>query len=352
MSVTTQGAPAPPAAVIDWELAARTARRLSGSGPAVTEQEARSAVVDLRACAAEAVAHVAEYTGLVAAADPGLTVVVDRGRWIQANLDGLAGVIEPALALARSHRAAVTPRIGGVELGVALGFLSQKVLGQFELFTDPGAPPRLLLVAPNIVAAESKLDVDPHEFRLWVTLHEEAHRVQFSAVEWLGPWLRAQVSDYLASLDLDPKVLGERLRRSIAAATGAARGLDVTEVMRAFLTPEQRDTMDRLTAVMSLLEGHADVVMDGAGRTALTSVTDLRESFQRRRNDPSPVEAVARRLLGLNAKLAQYRDGAAFVRTVVDRVGMDRFNEVWQSPETLPTRSELHDPSAWLLRMA
>ena len=337
---------------IDWELARRTATRFAGDGPQVGAPAARAAVADLRASAAQATAHVASFTGLDAPVGSADAVVVDRPRWIAANIAGLRTVVDPVMARAPLGRSAsVAPRLAAVEIGAALGFLSSKVLGQYELFTAPDEPPRLLFVAPNVVAVEQKLDLSPHDFRLWVALHEETHRVQFGAVTWLGPWLRDQIDGYLAGLDLDPRVLSERLRQAIGALSGAARGLDITAVMQSLLTPDQRATLDRLTAVMSLLEGHADVVMDGVGREVLPTVDVLRARFQERREDPSLFEGFIRRLLGLDAKLRQYRDGAAFVRAVVDVVGMPGFNAVWSGPDALPSRDELHDPDLWLKRV-
>ena len=337
---------------IDWDLAQRVGTRLAGTGPDVDLAQARAAVADLRWSAQQAVGHVSDFTGLVAPPDVGGSVVVDRTRWIAANLAGLRTVIDPVMARARLGRGgAAVPRLAGAEIGAALGLLSGKVLGQYELFTAPGSTPQLMFVAPNVVAAEQRLGVDPHDFRLWVALHEETHRVQFGAVSWLGPWLRDQIDVYLRGLDLDPRVLSERLRQGVAVFTGAARGLDMTAVMQSLLTPEQRATLDRLTAVMSLLEGHADVVMDGVGRDVVPSLDTLRERFQQRRDDPGLLEGFIRRLLGLDAKLRQYRDGAKFVRAVVDEVGMNGFNAVWSGPESLPTHDELHAPAIWLSRV-
>jgi coenzyme F420 biosynthesis associated uncharacterized protein len=348
--------------VVDWGTAVSTGARIAGAGPSLTLDEARAAVSDLRACARDAVGYVAEHTGLVAPATPGAVTVVDRRGWITANVEGFAAVIDPVLARLRAQRSAngsgassplarVTATVTGAEVGAALGFLGSKVLGQYELFTPPGQRPRLLLVAPNVVQVERQLEVDPHDFRLWVCLHEETHRVQFTAVEWLGPWLRAEIEGYLAVVDLDPQALAQRLRQVGGTAVGALRGLDAIGVLEQLMTPQEKDVLDRLTAVMSLLEGHADVVMDGVGPQVVGSVGTIRERFQQRRSDPKASEAFVRRLLGVNSKLKQYRDGARFVRAVVDQVGMSGFNQVWTSPETLPRRAELDDPAAWVQRV-
>ncbi|MDH4352665.1 MAG: zinc-dependent metalloprotease [Actinomycetota bacterium] len=346
--------------VVDWDFASATARRLAGPGPQIPLSEARAAVADLRACAQAAVDYVATHTGLEADPAPDAVAVVDRPGWIRANATGFAAVLDPVVARLRERRedaraagltTAVGSRVVGAEVGLALGFLGSKVLGQYELFTAQDAPPRLLLVAPNIVHVERELEVDPHDFRLWVCLHEETHRVQFTAVPWLAPWLKGQVTGYVEAFDVDPAEFGRRARQAVGAVVGAARGLDAVGVLEQLMTPEEREVMDRLTAVMSLLEGHADVVMDGVGPAVVPSVETIRSRFSKRRTSPPAAEAFVRRLLGVDTKLKQYRDGAAFVRAVIESVGMSGFNRVWESPASLPSRTELHDPARWLARV-
>jgi coenzyme F420 biosynthesis associated uncharacterized protein len=241
--------------------------------------------------------------------------------------------------------------VAGAEIGAALGFLSARVLGQYELFTAPDAEPHLLLVAPNIVEVEQRLGVRPSDFRLWVCLHEETHRVQFTAVPWLGPWLREQISLTLDDLSVEPRDLGRRARQLVAALMGALRGVDVVKALEQFMSEDEKAVLDRLTAVMSLLEGHADVVMDSVGPDVIPTVEVLRARMTERRANPKGTEALVRRLLGMDAKLAQYRDGAQFVRAVIDDVGMSGFNRVWESPDSLPTRDELHAPDKWIARV-
>jgi coenzyme F420 biosynthesis associated uncharacterized protein len=141
------------------------------------------------------------------------------------------------------------------------------------------------------------------------------------------------------------------MRQVLAAVVGALRGLDVVKALEQFMSDEERAVFDRLTAVMSLLEGHADVVMDTVDEGVIPTVDVLRSRLSERRSNPKATEAVVRRLLGMETKLAQYRDGATFVRAVVDSVGMADFNLVWAAPENLPSRPELHDPDSWIKRV-
>jgi len=344
---------------VDWGYARVVANRIGGPGPQIPLSEAKAAVAQLRESAAAAVPLVAERTQLHAPAAPESIAVVDRAGWTDANalafrtlLDPLTERIQLRKGASKSPVGSFGSRVAGAEVGAALGFLSARVLGQYELFTEGAtAPPRLLLVAPNIVHMERELDVDPIDFRLWVCLHEETHRVQFTAVPWLGPWLRSEISGYLDTVDLDSGQLAQRLKQVGAALLGALRGLDVVSVLEDAMTPAERELLGRLTGVMSLLEGHADVMMDEVGPDVLPTVVTLRKKLQQRRTEPTGREAFVRRLMGMESKLAQYRDGAAFVRAVIAEVGLEGFNRVWSSPQTLPSRIELHDPKAWVSRM-
>ncbi len=351
--------------IVDWDLAVSTGTRLVRPGPQVTPEVARSAVEELRRCATDAQSHVRAFTGLDAPGGAAEVAVIDRPGWIRANADGFRRILEPVVLELQAKRkvrssplvTAVGSRVTAVETGSLLALLSTKVLGQYELFPPHGAPAaapqgRLLLVAPNIVAAEREMDVDEHDFRLWVCLHEETHRVQFGANPWLREHLLAEITGFLEKTDVDPATLIPRLRALLGSVADAVRGSgDGASIVEVLQGPEQREVLARLTAVMSLLEGHADVVMDGVGPDVVPSVAEIREKFSRRRENAGRPEMVLRRLLGFEAKLKQYRDGAQFVRAVIAQVGMDGFNRVWSSPDTLPLPTEIVDPAAWVRRV-
>jgi coenzyme F420 biosynthesis associated uncharacterized protein len=218
----------------------------------------------------------------------------------------------------------------------------------------PRAPDgRLSLVAPNIAHTERMLGAVPRDFRMWVCLHEQTHRSQFLAVPWLRDHLEQEIVAFVEATDLDPDVLADRVRSAINALRGAVRdrGPNAPSVVEALQTPAQRDVLDRLQALMTLLEGHADQVMDAVGPKVVPTVAQIRAKFDTRRGGGSPIDRFVRRLLGLDLKLQQYRQGGAFVRAVVAEAGVDGFNTVWTSPSTLPTRAELVDPPAWMERV-
>jgi coenzyme F420 biosynthesis associated uncharacterized protein len=338
--------------MIDWELAVTVGSRLAGPGPEVGREEADAVVAELRADAERSTGLVREYTGLVATDAGAPLLVVDRPGWIRANAESFDVLLSPVVAKMTEKKGpptgvskAVGSKVTGAEVGAVLGFLGGKVLGQFDPFHDPAG--RLLLVAPNIVHVERELQADPTDFRLWVCLHEETHRVQFTAVPWMRGHLFGQI-ERLADTIEPTRILDDALKRLAEAVRG---GPERGNVLELFSTPEQREIMDHLTGVMSLLEGHADVVMDGVGPTVIPSVADIRKRFNRRRQGQGVLDKLLRRALGLEAKMAQYRDGAKFVRGVVDKVGIPDFNVVWEDPAHLPTKAEIADPAAWVTRV-
>ncbi len=400
--------------MIDWDLAVATGVRWARPGPQVSLAEARRAVAELRELAAVVQEPVREVTGMVSPESAGQIAVVDRPGWIRANVDGFRVVLDPLAQQLREKPGAwpaaggllgsVGSRFTGVQMGLILAFLAGRVLGQYELFLPPdpagggpegtaasgvraangaaaGGPAahdsaahdsatggsgargfldqgdvpagRLTLVAPNIVMVERELGVKSRDFRLWVCLHEETHRMQFTAVPWLRGYVQGQISEFLLASDLDPAAIVERLRAAADVVSGAVRGAagGPESIIEAIQSPRQRATLDRLTAVMTLVEGHGDYVMDAAGPRVVPSVAEIRARFAARRHSAGRMEQALRRLLGIDLKLKQYAEGARFVRSVVDEVGMAGFNKVWTSPQTLPTKAEIAQPGAWVNRV-
>ncbi len=351
------GSTPPPSSgpLVDYGFAKKAGRRVVKAGPQVTGAEAAAIVEDLRSAATEAVEPVAETSGLRAPEGAPTTLVVDRAGWIDANVDSFEALLDPVIdKLATSRRTAPGPaaaaiggKVTGAELGGLLAFLSSRVLGQYDL--APQGTPRLLLVAPNIVATERKLEVKPRDFRRWVAMHEETHRVQFTAVPWLREHLIGASQALAVDLAPTPEDLVSRfdqLSKNLPEVLRSGEGL-----AQLFATPEQKARIASLTAVMSLLEGHADVVMDEVGPQVIPTVAEIRRKFDQRRAGSVGVDRILRKLLGLEAKLRQYRDGAVFVRAVKDQVGREGLNAVWTSPETLPQAAEILDPAAWVRRV-
>jgi coenzyme F420 biosynthesis associated uncharacterized protein len=356
----TPVSPAPVDLLVDWDLAARTAAVVGRPGPQIPPDQAAEVVAELRTASAAATGHVTGLTGLVAPPGPGV-LVVDRPGWARVNATAFRSLLAPVVAEAFGRRGrlpsgsltAVGSRITAAELGSLLGVLSSRVLGQYDPFSgeESAAPGRLMLVAPNVVHVEHELEVPPPDFRLWVCLHEETHRVQFTATDWLAEHLIGEIRSLVGDLMLEPAQLADRLAEALRSVPDLLRGGSTSPLLEAIQTPEQRRRLARLTAVMSLLEGHADVVMDLAGPQVVPAVATIRQRFDARRSGRGVIDQILRRLLGLEAKMRQYADGARFVRGVLAEVGMEGFNAVWTSPNTLPQPAEITDPVAWVRRV-
>ncbi len=341
---------------VDWTFAKTTGAKLVPPGPDVSHDEAEEIVGQIRELAALAVEPVRATSQLTAPGDAPQPLVVDRPTWIGVNADSMAAMLDPALEAAAARRGKpvwgpaefVGGKVTGAEAGGMLAFLSTKVLGQYDI--APQGSPALLLVAPNIVTTEREIKADPRDFRLWVCLHEETHRVQFTAVPWLREHIIDSARELATDLMPDSEALRERFQQ-VATQLPKAFSDEGQGLADLLVTPAQREQMARVTAVMSLLEGHADVVMDDVGPEHVPSVASIRAKFTQRRKGAAGVDRLLRRLLGLEAKMRQYRDGAVFVRAVTEQVGTEGFNAVWTSPQTLPTALEITDPPAWVRRV-
>jgi coenzyme F420 biosynthesis associated uncharacterized protein len=247
--------------------------------------------------------------------------------------------------------ASVGGRTTGAQAGAIMAFLSGKVLGQFEFFSVEGG--QLLLVAPNIVSVEQSLRVNPSDFRLWVCLHEVTHRVQFTAVPWMRQHMLDEIGSLTEAIDVDPDALLERLKSGLGELANSVKGRgDGAGLMAALTPPEARAVMDRITGFMSLVEGHAEYVMNAVDSSVIPSQAAIERKFaDRRKRGGNPLDRLLKSLLGMDAKTKQYTQGSSFVRSVVDKVGLDDFNAVWTSKDTLPSKAEITDPGAWVARV-
>jgi coenzyme F420 biosynthesis associated uncharacterized protein len=341
--------------MVDWSLARRIAAFAGAS-----EGDA-DVGVDVVAAAQRLEPEVVRYTGLDAGGNAPPAELVDRAGWAEANLTTFSHLLEPIAErmsdrLGRAGPIAGPLRLGAgatiaAEAGLVVGYMSQRVLGQFELsLIQPEAPMRLLFVGPNLRKAMIDLDADREAFIDWIVLHELTHVVQFMGVPWLRGHLGGLLRSYLDSVDVQIKA-------------GAAGGLpsmpNLQELVDRFRdgglmaliqTREQRELMDQLQPVMAVIEGYSEHVMDALGETLVPGYERLRDAMDRRRRSRSAPERLLQKLLGLEMKMRQYEQGKRFCDAVVDEVGIDGLNAVWGSPEAMPTQVELDDPAVWISR--
>jgi coenzyme F420 biosynthesis associated uncharacterized protein len=341
--------------MVDWSLARRVAA-LAGATPGSTDVGA-----DVVGAAERFEPEVARYTGLDPQGSAPPAEVVDRAGWADANLTTFSHLLEP-IADRMSERLGRAGPIAGplrlaagatiaAEVGLVTGYMSQRVIGQFELsLIQPEAPTRLLFVAPNVSKAVAELDVDRDAFTDWIVLHELTHVLQFTGVPWLRSHLGGLLRTYLETVE-------------VQINTGAAGGLpsmpNIQELVERFRhgglmaliqTREQRDLMDNLQPVMAVIEGYSEHVMDALGATLVADHEKLREAMDKRRQSRSAPERLLQKLLGLDMKMRQYEQGKRFCDAVVDQGGIGALNAVWRSPEDMPSGAELDDPAAWVRR--
>lgn len=343
--------------VIDWKLALSTGARLAPRGPDMELDQARATVRQLRQLANDAIVPVRDCTGLHAPMQAPPAAVIDRKAWIESNIDAFQFVLHPVLDRVRSSdpSPAVTEvgsRLTALQMGAILAWLSGKVLGQYEALVPAGQSPRLMLLAPNIVNVARIIGADERDFAMWVCLHEETHRVQFTAVPWLSDYFSAETRTLVAAIDVPASELLGKSGQLLGALMQVLRGKEGAQaLLLSVLSPTQREVFDRISALMTLLEGHADVVMDEVGPAVVPSVASIRASFNERRAQPGTTDSIIRKVLGMDAKMRQYSEGAAFVRAVVDQVGMAGFNQVWDNSANLPTLPEIAEPRLWVKRV-
>jgi coenzyme F420 biosynthesis associated uncharacterized protein len=338
---------------VDWRFAATVGQRLARPGPAASDYTRRQVIDELTGAAAKAEPPVRDVTGLATNGAVPPARIVDRAEWIGAAAESMRVMTNGG----DKPRGFLTGRITGAQTGAVLAFVSSGILGQYDPFATKRGTKEglLLLVYPNVIAVERQLRVEPSDFRLWVCLHEVTHRVQFTANRWLSDYMSQSLGLLTQDAGEDIAQVARRLadfvrNRGDGAADGGSSG--IIGLVRAVQSEPQRKALDQLLVLGTLLEGHADHVMDAVGPKVVPSVATIRRRFdERRHRKQPPLQRLLRALLGLDAKLSQYTRGKAFVDHVVGRVGMERFNTVWSGPETLPLPAEIEDPQRWIDRV-
>jgi coenzyme F420 biosynthesis associated uncharacterized protein len=342
------------AQLADWDAALAIGRRVAGPGVRVAPAERARMREDFAEFVSFAEEKITGFTTL----DPGgfrsRAWVMGRGDWIRANLGGLQRLLEPLagrILAKQSGHGTLRRKALGAQAGGLLGYVSRRVLGQYDAFLPPDDEGLLYFVGPNVTEVEQRFLLPPRDFRLWIAIHEVTHRVQFGAAPWLRSHIRGQVDRYLGTISLESMDFGAQLRRAIEEARAGAdiRGMGGVFLL---LNDEQREIVKHVQGVMSLLEGHASFVMNEVAKDHVADLDRMRKALAERRRRASGVERTFQRAIGFDKKIEQYDAGERFVRDVVSRSGMQGFNRVWLAPESLPTVEEIAEPDRWVARVA
>ena len=352
---------------VNWELARQVGIASASWGtedPAPSEEDRRGFDEAVRV----AELQVAGFTGLEAPSDIPKVEAVRRGQWVQANIEGLRALLEPADAIATAQRDAMpeqaqagvaqmlgqlSPLLLGAQVGTVLGTLAQQVLGQYDIAVPrPDGAGALLFVVPNIARFEKEWSLDPTEFRTWIAIHEVTHRFEF-ARPWALTRFRELIDDFTSTLTLDVEELQQRLASlDPSNPEGMQEMLAGQEsLFGAVMDDEQRLKLRRVQAFMTAAEGYGDHVMHALGAQMLPSYARIDEAMRRYR-ETEHVDPVFERLLGIEVKREQYRLGRAFCDTVVELTDEATLARMWDSAEALPSMPELEEPRLWLARSA
>jgi coenzyme F420 biosynthesis associated uncharacterized protein len=353
------GGDGPKASPIGWDTAERVATRVAGREPLQDSYHYASLQPDFDELTAEAEQLVADATGLVSAAGPARARVVDRAGWVTANVASFQRLLRPVVDRFGPRIVGPVAPVGravtGAQVGALLGFMSTRVLGQYDLLVLEDELPEeqdlVYYVGPNILALEKRYSFPPREFRLWLALHEVTHRAQFTGVPWLRGYYLGLVDQVLDIADMDARRFLGALRR---AAEDVARGrnpLAEGGLPALLASPEQRLVFSRLNGLMSLLEGHGDITMDRAGAARIPSADRFARVLRQRRQQANPLLKLVLQAVGFEAKLAQYEAGERFIEAVEAAGGAALLDRVWERPENLPSLDEVGEPGRWVTRM-
>ncbi len=348
---STAGSPDP----VDWPTARRVARVVGGRDALSLSYLGTSLDRDFTALTAEAEAYVADFTGL---RGPGqaTAAVLDRGGWVDANVESMRRLLSPltqrlGARLASSAMAPVGRVITGTEVGVLLGYLSQRVLGQYDLLVPESASEdAVYYVGPNVLGLEKRFAFRPRDFRLWIAIHEVTHRAQFTGVPWLKPYFLSLVDKTMNIVEPDPRTLVDAVRRAADELRQGRNPLDDGGIVGLFAGPDQRGVLDQVQALMSLIEGHGNFVMSELGRRYVAGEERMARILHARRQ-AGGLNAIIQKLLGFEMKMRQYDVGERFIRAITDEAGPNALDAAWRSAESLPTLDELKTPRRWLERV-
>lgn len=344
---------------VDWDMARRVANRAAARDPYASAHYREGLAPDFEEFTAQAEDLVAAATGLRSAAGPARGRVTDRAGWIDANLSSFRRLLRPLTeklgARMEGSAAPLARKVAGAELGMMLGWMSARVLGQYDLLViedeNPEEQDIVYYVAPNVLSLEHRYAFDPRQFRLWLALHEVTHRAQFTGVAWMRSHFLGLVSSVMESVDPDPRQFMAGLRRLVEARRQGADPFADGGLTALMATDSQREVLERVSGLMCLLEGHGDVTMDRAGQGLIPSAGRFGRVLRQRRLSARGPAKVFQRLIGLDAKIKQYAQGERFIEAVESAGGTEMLDRAWAAPENLPTLAEVKAPERWVARM-
>ncbi len=344
---------------VDWDIARTIAGKVAGREPYRSARYRDGLEEDFDRYTAQAEDLVAACTGLRSLDGNARGRVTNREGWVEANLSSFQRLLRPITDKLADKmdgkEGALGPKIAGAELGAMLGWMSTRVLGQYDLLViedeNPDEQDIVYYVAPNVLMLEQRYAFPPQEFRLWLALHEVTHRAQFTGVPWMRHHFLGLVESTMDSVDPDPKRFLAAAQRLMESRKRGEDPMDQGGIMALFASDEQLAVINEVAGLMSLLEGHGDITMDRAGQGLVPSAERFARVLRNRRQNSSGFLKVFQRLAGLEAKMKQYAEGESFITAVEGHGGLDLLDRAWAEPANVPSIYEIRDPSLWIERV-
>ncbi len=338
-------------------MAARVSGRDEHAGSPVYDTMAR----DFEEMTAQAEDLVATATGLRSLTGPARARVTDRAGWVRANVASFQRLLKPLVEkfeprLPTGALATLSKGVAGVQVGTILGWMSTRVLGQYDLLLIEDDRPEdqdiVYYVGPNILGLEKRYSFPTEQFRLWLALHEVTHRAQFTGIPWMRPHFLSLVEASVGAVEPDPRKFLEGIRRVAGEIRAGRNPIREAGLLGLVADPEQMAVVRQVQALMSLLEGHGDITMDRAGAERIPSAKRFSQVLRERRSQARGAARLLQQLVGLEAKMRQYALGENFIAVVEKAGGPGLLASAWRGPEWLPTYEEIKEPTAWIDRVS
>ena len=342
---------------VDWGLAEKVANQIANRAPFNDASYLKGLNESFSSFTSSAEKLVETSTGLKSFSGEAKAKVVDRSGWIRANFSSLKRLLKPILAENHEKNGfSISSRIAALEIGAVLGWMSTRVLGQYDLLVldneDLNDQDLVYYVGPNICAIERRYAFDPNGFRLWLAIHELTHRAQFTGVPWMREHYLSLVKNLLQEVQLDTNESTKKNNSQIKLSKGIeSPRLSEFKISNFFTSIDQKDSINDIAALMTLLEGHGDVIMSRAGKGHVKNQERFEKVVTQRRKSATGVTRIFQKLIGIEAKLAQYEQGEEFIYTIEESEGIDFLNSVWEHPDNLPKLEEIKDPNLWISRI-
>ncbi len=347
-------------ALVSWDVAKRVASRVNSSGNELSPMKLRVLQEDFTELTAQAEELVAKETGLVSLSGNARARVTDRNGWVSANVSSFQRLMGPlaekvAQQSPSSRFLGVSRAASGLQVGAILGWMSTRVLGQYDLLLVEDENPEdqdiVYYVGPNVVSLEERFALPPRQFRLWLALHEVTHRAQFTGVPWTRNYFQSLVEAGITGITPDPTQFMDIIKRLLSDLKEGKNPFAASGILGVIASEEQRSVFDKIQAFMSLLEGHGDVTMDRAGKLNIPDAERFSRILRQRRKNAGGITKLMMQIIGMEAKLNQYAAGERFIYEVESVAGKETMSKVWESSDNVPTLAEIAEPKLWLERV-